>query len=238
MRKSFPMLLICRKTEVASRLSRMQKEKYWRRTGRGNAGFFRFLSLKMLWPTAGILLLFNFPDSIYGFILLRLAYLREAAGEAAASAGVSVQAVVEEASVADGHVLKADVKFSGDAGPQVGAATHELHRGRKRNAAFYHVWGFLRAQLCFISSLTPAATTYNIDECRQKNNDDGEDAHQGAVHPGLHDPFGNGLQRNWENLGRKEERKIWVTEWMVLINSFLIPSKSAFIYATQSTCEW
>lgn len=28
MRKSFPMLLICRKTEVASRLSRMQKEKY------------------------------------------------------------------------------------------------------------------------------------------------------------------------------------------------------------------
>lgn len=25
---------------------------------------------------------------------------------------------------------------------------------------------------------------------------------------------------------------------MVLINSFLIPSKSAFIDATQSTCEW
>lgn len=29
----------------------------------------------------------------------------------------------------DGHVLKTDVKFSHDAGPQVRAATHELHVG-------------------------------------------------------------------------------------------------------------
>lgn len=128
---------------------------------------------------------------------LHLAYLREAAGEAAASAACSVQAVVEEARVADGHILKADVKFSGDAGAQVGAAAQELHRGRNRNAALVTSDG---AELGWIS-LTPAAATYNIDERRQKDDDDGEDAHQGAVQPGLHDPFGNVLQRNWENLG-------------------------------------
>lgn len=69
-----------------------------------------------------------------------LIYLREAADEARGSAGGSVQAVVEELSVTDGHVLQTDVKFSHDAGPQVGAATGELHvgvgggsRGRKRS---------------------------------------------------------------------------------------------------------
>lgn len=72
-------------------------------------------------------------------------YLREAAEEARGSTGGSVQAVVEEPSVTDGHVLQADVKFSHDAGPQVEAATGELHvevgggvsRGSKRS--FYQV---------------------------------------------------------------------------------------------------
>lgn len=54
----------------------------------------------------------------------------------------------------------------------------------------------------FFFSLNPESTTHNIDERRQEDDDDGEDAHQGAVQPGLHDPFGNGLQRDWENLGR------------------------------------
>lgn len=52
-----------------------------------------------------------------------------------------------------------------------------------------------------VISVNPEATTYNIDERRQKDNDDGEDAHQGAVQPGLHDPFGKSLQRDWEKLG-------------------------------------
>lgn len=69
-----------------------------------------------------------------------VAYLREGADEAAASAGVSVQAVVEQQSVTDGHVLAADVQFLRDAGPQVGAAAHELHTGRTKDAVFfYHV---------------------------------------------------------------------------------------------------
>lgn len=44
-------------------------------------------------------------------------------------------------------------------------------------------------------------TTYNIDESREKDDDDGEDAHQGAVQSGLDYPFGKSLQRDWEKLG-------------------------------------
>lgn len=54
-------------------------------------------------------------------------YLREAADQARGPAGGSVQAVVEEPSVTDGDVLQSDVEFRHDAGPQVGAATGELH---------------------------------------------------------------------------------------------------------------
>lgn len=129
-------------------------------------------------------------------LLLVVSYLREAADEAAASAGVSVQAVVEEASVTDGHILTADVQLLRDAAPQVRAAAHELHTGRRKDAVF-----IMSDVFCFIS-LNSEAATYDIDERRQKHDDDGEDAHQGAVEPGLHDPFGNGLQRDWEHLGK------------------------------------
>lgn len=43
--------------------------------------------------------------------------------------------------------------------------------------------------------------TYNVDEGRQKDDDDGEDAHQGAVQSGLDYPFRKSLQRDWEELG-------------------------------------
>lgn len=45
------------------------------------------------------------------------------------------------------------------------------------------------------------ASSYNVDEGRQKDDDDGEDAHQGAIQPRLDDPFGKSLQRDWEELG-------------------------------------
>lgn len=61
-------------------------------------------------------------------------YLREAADEARGSAGGAVQAVVEEQSVTDGHVLQSDVEFSHHAGPQVGAATGELGGGAGKGA--------------------------------------------------------------------------------------------------------
>lgn len=55
-------------------------------------------------------------------------YLRKAADKAAVSAGVvlSVQAVVEEAGVTNGHVVRSDVELRLDAAPQVGAAAGEL----------------------------------------------------------------------------------------------------------------
>lgn len=49
--------------------------------------------------------------------------------------------------------------------------------------------------------MNPEASSYDIDERRQKDDDDGEDAHQGAVQPRLDDPFGESLQRGWEELG-------------------------------------
>lgn len=107
----------------------------------------------------------------------------------------------------DGHVLKTDVKFSHDAGPQVRAATRELQVGgvvvgssvqRQEREQRSGLMTFVQNR---VISVNPEATTYNIDERRQKDNDDGEDAHQGAVQPGLDDPFGKCLQRDWEKLG-------------------------------------
>lgn len=43
--------------------------------------------------------------------------------------------------------------------------------------------------------------TYNVDESRKKDDDDGEDAHQGAVQSGLDYPLRKSLQRDWEQLG-------------------------------------
>lgn len=42
--------------------------------------------------------------------------------------------------------------------------------------------------------------TYNVDESREADDDDGEDAHQGAVQPGLDDPSGEALQGDREEL--------------------------------------
>lgn len=52
-----------------------------------------------------------------------------------------------------------------------------------------------------VIGVNPEASSHNIDERRQKDDDDGEDAHQGAVQPRLDDPFGKSLQRDWEELG-------------------------------------
>lgn len=49
--------------------------------------------------------------------------------------------------------------------------------------------------------MNPEASSYNIDERGQTDDDDGEDAHQGAVQPRLDDPFGKSLQMDWEELG-------------------------------------
>lgn len=43
--------------------------------------------------------------------------------------------------------------------------------------------------------------THNIDESGQKDDDDGEDAHQGAVQSGLDYPLRKSLQWDWEELG-------------------------------------
>lgn len=123
----------------------------------------------------------------------------------------------------DGHILKADVEFSFDAGPQVGAATHELQR-QERERCF-------GACTPLLARFNPAAATYDVDERRQKDDDDGEDAHQGAVQPGLHDPFGDGLQRGWEKLGMRrrtsrEEDRDTISRSM----------NDCRIYANQSTC--
>lgn len=104
----------------------------------------------------------------------------------------------------DGHVLKADVKFSHDAGPQVRAATHELHVGWGGGQEREQRSGLMTCVQNRVIRVNPEATTYDIDERRQKDNDDGEDAHQGAVQPRLDDPFGKSLQRDWEKLGMQE----------------------------------
>lgn len=96
----------------------MQKEKYWRGTRRRpeRCGL-KILELRCC------------CDAM-------LMYLREAADEARGSAGGPVQAVVEEQSVTDGHVLQSEVELSHDAGPQVGAATGELHVWGGRGRSF------------------------------------------------------------------------------------------------------
>lgn len=48
--------------------------------------------------------------------------------------------------------------------------------------------------------------TYNVDESRKKDNDDGEDAHQSAVQSGLDYPLRKSLQRDREELGAKVQR--------------------------------
>lgn len=102
--------------------------------------------------------------------------------------------------MADGHLLQADVEFVLDAAAQVGAAAHELHGDGNGNGNAVRITLDAVSQLGSVG-LNPVATTYDVDEGRQKDDEDGEDAHQGAVQPGLHDPFGNGLQRGRENLG-------------------------------------
>lgn len=46
--------------------------------------------------------------------------------------------------------------------------------------------------------------TYNIDESRNKDDDDGEHSNQGAVQSGLDYPLRDCLQRNWEQLGTQK----------------------------------
>lgn len=42
--------------------------------------------------------------------------------------------------------------------------------------------------------------THNVDEGREEHQEDGKDAHQSAVQPGLDDALGQRLQRHWEEL--------------------------------------
>lgn len=49
--------------------------------------------------------------------------------------------------------------------------------------------------------------TYNIDESRKKDDDDGEDAHQSAVQSGLDYPLRKSLKRDWEELGARVQKK-------------------------------
>lgn len=49
--------------------------------------------------------------------------------------------------------------------------------------------------------------TYNIDESRKKDDDNGEDAHQSAVQSGLDYPLRKSLQRDWEELGAWEKHE-------------------------------
>lgn len=48
------------------------------------------------------------------------------------------------------------------------------------------------------------SVTYNVDEGREKDQDDGEDSHQGAVESGLDDPLGQGLERHREKLSQAQ----------------------------------
>lgn len=50
-------------------------------------------------------------------------------------------------------------------------------------------------------------TTYNIDESRKTDDDDSEDAHQGAVEPGVDYPSGESLQSDGEELWATETKK-------------------------------
>lgn len=52
----------------------------------------------------------------------------------------------------------------------------------------------------FSALLKKKRATYNVDESREADDDDGEDAHQGAVQPGLDDPSGEALQGDREEL--------------------------------------
>lgn len=50
--------------------------------------------------------------------------------------------------------------------------------------------------------------THNIDESRKKDDDDGEDAHQGAVQSGLDYPFRKSLQRDREELEDRQSEAV------------------------------
>lgn len=124
-------------------------------------------------------------------------HLREAADEGVVSAGavLRVQVVVEEDSVAGVHQVPADVELRLDAAPQVVTAAGELSQTDRQWAD----WGHLpRANADFSKKSLHIA--YNVNESGQEDDDDGEDAHQGAVESGLDDTFGKSLQRSGEDL--------------------------------------
>lgn len=125
-------------------------------------------------------------------------YLRQAAEDGAVvstGALLSVQAVVEAVSVAGVHTAQTDVQLVCDAAPQVQTAAGELNRV-KGQRGIINICLFMKRELFLI--------TYNVDESREKDDDDGEDAHQGAVESGLDDPLREGLQGDGEQLGGTE----------------------------------
>lgn len=124
-------------------------------------------------------------------------YLREAADEPLLSTGavLAVLAVVEGARVAHGHAVQADVELRLDAAAQAVAAAGELDGDGERKKQSFEI-RFKGIRL----ALFARRATYNVDESREADDDDGEDAHQGAVHSGLDDPSGEALQGHWEEL--------------------------------------
>lgn len=102
---------------------------------------------------------------------------------------MAVLAVVEGAGVAHGHAVQTDVELRLDAAAQAVAAAGELNRDERKTMESRRSRNELGRR-----------TTYDVDESREADEDDGEDAHQGAVHPGLDDPSGEGLQGHREEL--------------------------------------
>ena len=100
-----------------------------------------------------------------------------------------VQAVVEAVGVAGVHAAHADVQLILDAAPQVQTAAGELKRVKGQRGT--------RETLL----MNCEVFTYNVDEGREKDDDDGEDADQRAVQSGLDDPPGERLQGGGEQLG-------------------------------------
>lgn len=96
--------------------------------------------------------------------------------------------------MADGHTLQADVQLHHDAAPQVVAAAGELNEVEEERQSNPNILFF---KMCKVR-------TYYIDESRKKDDDDGEDSHQGAVQSGLDYPFRKSLQGDWEELEPEE----------------------------------
>lgn len=104
------------------------------------------------------------------------------------------------------HTAPADIKLLAQTQLQIIVAACELEMHKKHTLKVQFTSKDVN---CY---LLPVDNTHNVYEGREKDQNNGNDAHQSAVESGLDNFFRQLLQRNWENLAkRKEVRSVpWI----------------------------